>query len=271
MAATIQQTGGLGDLASAITALMPALLGSGNKKESGTSTSTIDPALMQLLNTMIQQTTVNANDPKVTQDIVNDIITKASQAFAPTLGNAASSGLYNSSAVSLLASRSQADATSAASKAVLDYKTNQQQIAAQLAVNLGNLTKSTSSSTSGKTGSVVPTNISGMIGGALLAKSLWNKKDDLLGFFGAGDGASSGATYADQGLLGGFEASNLPIPPIPPGADTTMINTFSDIFSDGGDVASSAGDFINIFSDGSAITETADAASTIWDDLLQLF
>ena len=32
MAATIQQTGGLGDLASAITALMPALLGSGNKK-----------------------------------------------------------------------------------------------------------------------------------------------------------------------------------------------------------------------------------------------
>lgn len=269
MASTIQQQGGLSDLTSAVTMLMPALLGSGTKKESSSSTNTIDPSLLNLINTMIQQTTVNANDPKVTENIVNDILTKASQAFLPTAGLAAASGLYNSSTLQLLGERSKAEATNTAAKATLDYKTGQQQIAAQLATQLANLTKTTNNSGSGKTGSIVPGGATGMIGGALLAKSLWNKKDSLLDFFGANGAADTGPTWEAQGLLGGFSADNFPIPPEWVSAPTEAFSASTNAVSGGSDIV----DFFNNFI-GSNTTDLVDAASeatSIWDDLLQLF
>jgi len=191
---------------------------------SSTSTSTQspinDPALIAILKGLVDQSMNNANDPSKTADVVNDIIRKAQIAFTPTLGAEGRSGLYNSSTVSQLASESVANATSAASSAVLAYKTNQQQLAQQGATSLLNATqgKTTTGTTTGTTAGTtttnetvaqsgaIPTQASSLLGLGLVGAQAFSQRKKLLDLLGlGGDDLPGGGTQASQDeLIGGI-------------------------------------------------------------------
>ena len=160
---TSDQPTGLVNLASLVSSLAPIFLGSGKQTVAtttggrsettttgGGSTSTatttspdILAALMGNVNTALS----NASDPTKTTDLVNNIMRQAAISFAPTLGQLPASGLYNSSTINLLQSNAMNNATAASAKAVLDYQTNQQQIATQGLNTIANTTKNTTTTT----------------------------------------------------------------------------------------------------------------------------
>lgn len=85
----------------------------------------------------------NATDPTQVQSVVDNILKRAAAAFAPVIGQGKAAGLYNSSTLSLLSGRAQTDAVGAASKAVLDYQSDQLKTAANASSAIGQLNKTT--------------------------------------------------------------------------------------------------------------------------------
>lgn len=193
MATPIQDGGGLGQLASITSLLAPLILGSGTKKTSETTTPTNNPDLLALLQSITTQANNNANDPAAANATVQDIIRKATLAFAPQLGAEGRSGLYNSSTISQLAKETTADATSAASQAVLGYQTQQRSIAAQGAGTLLNATRSTTTGQQQVTSPPIP---STLLGAGLLGLQLYSKKDAITKFLGLGKDATDTAAGA---------------------------------------------------------------------------
>lgn len=191
MAALRQQSGGIGDLAQAFAALAPVFLGQGKQTSNQTQTqqANVDLDAIASLKNTASQATVNANDPSITNDIVADIMKRAAISFAPSVGASKTAGLYNSKTLQTLGDNAKADAVAAASKATLDYRSSQSQIANQANQAIATATRSTTTSTS-TTGSAAPTVPKGASLGlvaALLGGTAYKNKDALLDFFKADD------------------------------------------------------------------------------------
>lgn len=298
MADKIAAGGGISDLASTAALLAPLLIGSGTKKGTETTNTTSSPDLIALLKGLVGQASDNANNPTATQGTVDDIIRQARVAFTPTLGAAGRSGLYNSSTVSNLASESIANATRAASQAVLGYKTNQQQLAVGGASNLLAASKGSVTTTAGDTSAAISP---ALLGGGLAALQLYAKSDkikDLLGFGSSGDGNIDPNLISINNNLSGA-GETLPLPPDLPSSFITTPSSLSatsdaadggglDLSSllgsgsDGGsDVSAGLGSSIldTLSAAGSAISDTAgqvgsavvDEGSDILDSITKLF
>jgi len=168
-------------LSEAIRNLSPLFLGTGTTTGTDTETGIVSgaPLANADLQTIIQQALANSTDPTQTTDLVTNILANAAKAFAPQAAQERAAGLYNSSTLSQLRSQATGEAAAQASKAVLDYKTSQQQIASVASGNLlqGNkTTSSTAAKTATTTPSVDPVNAllaaGGTFAAAKLAKSL---------------------------------------------------------------------------------------------------
>ncbi len=134
------------NIAQLATALAPIFLGAGTKtttQQPVTTTNSINPATLAGLTGIANTAQGNATNPAITQNLVNNILTESAQAFAPVIAQQSSAGLYKSSTLATLADESQARATAAASQAVLNYQTSQQQIATQALTSIANDTKTT--------------------------------------------------------------------------------------------------------------------------------
>jgi hypothetical protein len=232
-------TSALGGYGSLISALSPIFLGSGQTTQNTTSSPQAIAAIIQ----SISGANSNINNPSATNAIVNNIATTNAEAFLPTAVAQNSSGLYNSSTLSLLSSEAQARSTAQASQAVLNYQTSQQQIAQQGATALGNLTKTTTQQTAPS----VPGSSLLQLGGGLAASFIANKAlnsafvtnnvtDPISNALGFGSSPLGNIEVTDPGELanaapGELGAGNTIIPPIPPNLDVA-----------GGTAASSATD-----------------------------
>lgn len=139
----ISAGGGGIDLSRLISAISPILLGTG-KTSAGNNTSSTsgqssdqtsttqknaDPGTLAALLGIAQNASDKAQNPDITNQIVQNIFQQSATAFAPTAGAAASTGLYNTSTLGLLSDNARAQATAQAASAVLNFQTSQQQIA----------------------------------------------------------------------------------------------------------------------------------------------
>lgn len=165
MAAATSPLIGISDL---MKNLAPIFLGSGTttttdstsgSSTSGgsTSSSTASPSALEANQQVIDQATANSNDPAQVALIVNNIMTEAARAFAPTIGQQNSAGMYNSSTLGLLSAAAQGDATRQSAQAVLTYKTSQQQIAQAASGNLLQATKAVTTADAKTTSPVTAT------------------------------------------------------------------------------------------------------------------
>lgn len=123
-------------IADIVSKLSPMFLGSGKTTETTGSSGT--PKANANLQDLIDSANSNASDPSKTADVVQNILDQAAKAFAPTLAEGNSAGIYNSTTMNLLNKQAQGAAAAQSSKAVLDYKTKQQDIAQAASGNLVN-------------------------------------------------------------------------------------------------------------------------------------
>jgi hypothetical protein len=155
------------NLAQLIQSISPILLGSGGQtgNTSGTSSTsgssgsgsttttntsnttqkTPDPGTLQALIAMASQASANADNPAMTDGVVQNIFRQSAEAFAPTIGTAGSSGLYNTTTLNMLSNDARARATAQAASTVLNYKTTQSQIAQGALGKIADITGSTTS------------------------------------------------------------------------------------------------------------------------------
>ena len=155
----------LGGVASLIQALAPIFLGGGKTvgsqagQQQGTSagtvsgttagtsggtttttgtnvTGTTSPEIIASLIQQMNQAQANATDPTKVQAIIDNIIHQSTLAFAPTIGEASASGIYNSSTLGLLAGEANARATQEAAATALNFQTSEQQIANSIGANI---------------------------------------------------------------------------------------------------------------------------------------
>lgn len=166
MAADTSQPTALQSTIRTVSDLLPLILGSGdtnilsntNRSEAGTrnsttsgastnvTTSDASPAAIAALLAQIQTATQNAANPIAMNPVVAQIMRQAQLGQSPILAKMAGAGLYNSTTAAQMIGELNNNATAASSKAVLDYITNQQQIATSAAANLGQLTRVTNAS-----------------------------------------------------------------------------------------------------------------------------
>lgn len=125
------QSGGV-DLANLIGTLSPIFLGQGAK----TTSANVNPGIATLLNNVNATASNNANNPNATDSIIQNIMRIAAQNFAPITAQQNSSGMYNSTVLSMLQNQAEAEATQQAALPVLNFKTQQEQIAASSASDL---------------------------------------------------------------------------------------------------------------------------------------
>lgn len=183
----------------------------GNKTESGTSTKTdattttssvrSDQGVIDQLQELFTNALSNAKNPEAVKPVVENILRQAQLAFAPQLAKEAQSGLYNTTARKQLADQAVADATGASAQAVLNYVTNQQQIAGQTGNTLANAAKTTAATQTGtqtgtqatriNTAPAIPSNISSIAGLGLAGYSLYKNKAKLLDKLGLGNISSA--------------------------------------------------------------------------------
>lgn len=164
MSGDIAAGGGGIDLSRLISAISPILLGTGKTNAGNNTTSTsgsdqtqttttqknADPGTLAALLGIAQNASDRSQNPDITNNIVNQIFRQSAEAFAPTVGASASTGLYNTSTLGLLSDNARANATAQAASAVLNFQTSQQQIAAGALSNILGATGSTTSTTSAK-------------------------------------------------------------------------------------------------------------------------
>jgi len=120
----------------------------GTTSNTNSSSQTVNSANPDVIATdlsLAQGEIANANGTGTinTNNLVNNIFTQALNAFAPVLGQATQSGVYNSASVASQATNAEALATGQAASAVLGFDTTEQQQAGGI---LGQLLTATSSS-----------------------------------------------------------------------------------------------------------------------------
>lgn len=278
MSGTISQGSQGVNLAQLISSISPILLGtgkttgtsdsSGTSSSSGSTTTTknADPGTLAALLGVAQNASDNAQNPDITKGIVDNIFSQSAEAFAPTQGLAASSGLYNSSTLQLLSNDARARATAQASAAVLNFQTTQQQIASGALSNILGATGTTTTNTTqkaatantGNTTNITAPSLSGSsllesalgIGASVLGKKAldsvtpflkdsFNSVTDALGLSSSGIGslpsaAQTGAAASDA-AMSGVTASGAAT--LPSAADAVTTNTVSS----GVDISNSIG------------------------------
>lgn len=234
---SIAGSDGLGGIAALISTAAPLLFGAGKKSGTSTTTPANDPAMLAILQSIVAQSTANANDPNRTADLVSDILRKAQVAFTPVLSAANRSGLYNSSTVQQLANESISDATRSASKAVLDYQTEQQKIAASGAASLVQATRSETTNQTQNQAGLIPSSVSSLLGLGLAGATAWSQRKKLLDLLGLGGGDDAAAAAAEAlsgeqlaGVAVGSGITGLPVFSIDSGAaplpTTALIGAF---------------------------------------------
>lgn len=196
-------TSGAGSLADLFKTFGPALFGTGTT----TTSNNVDPSALAASRGITAQALANSNDAEgATNDIVNRIIQKNAIAFGPVASGARTAGLYNDSVLKQLSSESQASSTAEASKAVLDFQTQQLGIAQRSNSDQLQSTRTTSSSTAPQ----VSSSITSLLGLGLGGISAYKNRSDILNFFGVGNktegtanapltDASTGAIAKDAG------------------------------------------------------------------------
>lgn len=228
----------------------------GQDTTSGVTTTTpnVPPEILMALLGRIADANKNANNPSAVQDVVNNIIRTNLQAFAPTLGDQAASGLYNGSTVKLLAGEAAARSSAQTSKTVLDYKNEQQTLAANLTANLASLLRSTTSTTTGATNKVSEsTNVgstSGQTqesGASNIVGSNTKVQDPLIG------GSSSGNLASIVGLVAALGGKKLLTDTL--GGSNEMLSGITDF------LGFTAKDATGIWDQGSSALDT----NAIWD------
>lgn len=133
----------LGNVSQLISQLAPIFLGSGK----ATSTTNASPGAIASNQQIMQQALANSNNPDATNAIVQNIMNKAAVNFAPVIGQQNAAGMYNSSTLSMLSAQASGEATAQSAQAVLNYQTQQQQIAAAASAAGLNASKTTVSQT----------------------------------------------------------------------------------------------------------------------------
>lgn len=164
----------LAGFASAASSILPLIFGSGKT----TSKTTSDPNAIAGLQGIANTATANSTDDSITTNLVNNIMRQAAIQFAPIVAQSKTAGLYNSSTLTQLASNAQSDATADASGAVLNYKTNQQQIAANAFGTIANNSRTTTQQTAPS----IPPGISTALSAAAVAKSAFSNRDAISSF-----------------------------------------------------------------------------------------
>lgn len=174
----------LNNVSNIINSLAPIFLGSG-KTTQGENTSSSASAGIPELQQLLAQLNSQAGDTSLTDNLVSNIMTKAAQAFAPTMGQQSGAGLYNSTVLRQMSNEAKARATAEASAAVLDFRTNSQKIATAAAGNLTAATKTTTSTGTKQTAPIISP--SSLLPGLLLmaGKSALGKTDIMDSIFGA--------------------------------------------------------------------------------------
>lgn len=194
----------------------------------GTSTgttatsSTAAPEAIAALQSILTSAQANGTDTSKLTDLVNNLFTQAGQNFLPTVGAASASGLYNSSTLGLLSDQSKGNAINQAATAVLNYQTQQQQIASNAATSLAAATKGTTQQSSqttpqttqqqtqttpqttqtqvASTAAVIPSSITSLLGAGLGAYTLYKNSNNILGALGMG--SKGGTTAATEAAIG---------------------------------------------------------------------
>lgn len=180
------------DASSVLSTLLPIFAGTGKTL----STTSGSPQANANEQSIIDQATANANNPALTDQLVQNIMTQASQAFAPVVAQQQSSGMYNTSTLQMLKDNAMARATQESAQTVLNYRTSQQQIADAASKNLLAANQSRVSRTAASPASTpLALAAAGLKGYSLLSKNgLIDKATHALGF---GSNASSEANLPD--------------------------------------------------------------------------
>lgn len=176
MANTASGTANLADL---FKTFGPAFFGSGTTT---TSVKPDDAALSESRRISSQAYLNSLNSEQNTKDIVSRIITKNAIAFGPAGANARVAGLYNDTVLKQLATEAQAQSTAEASKAVLDYQTNQLGISQRATSDQLAASRTQTSQTAAQ----VPSSITSLLGLGLGGVSIYKNRNDILDFLGLG-------------------------------------------------------------------------------------
>jgi hypothetical protein len=182
---------GVVDAAQIVASLAPSLLGAGRKTERSGTTENLSANDAVLASVM-----GDINDPNVMRGVVDNIMTRAAQAFAPAYASEKSAGLYNSNVTSMLRDEYAARATGEASAAVLQHRSQAQQTAAAAAKTQAEGTKETVNYTSQKP--AIPGAATAMTSAALLGASLMKFAPAALSMLGLGGGSGGGGS-ANEG------------------------------------------------------------------------
>lgn len=204
MAGEIADDGGALDIAKTLQLLSPIFLGS----PTATQTTTVPGFAVANAQNVYNTATANANNPNATNTIVSNIMRVAAQNFAPTMGQQNNSGLYNSTTLQQLQAQSIADATAQSSQAVLNYQTQQEQIANS---SSGDILRALSTRTSAAKPSIplnITTGLTGALGGYSLFKKLAANTDNIKSFV-------TDPITSIKNAFSGAESSS-PYPPISP-------------------------------------------------------
>jgi hypothetical protein len=126
-----------------------ATTGSQQVGSTSSSVTGANPAILAALLQSFNQANQLATDPAATQVIIDNIIRQSQLAFAPTIGQANSAGIYNSSTLGLLGGQAAAEAARQSSVAALNFRQQEQQIASGIGGNLLQATKTQDTTNTG--------------------------------------------------------------------------------------------------------------------------
>lgn len=168
-------------LQSALTSILPGLMGTGN-----TAKRTASKDANQQASTAFSALTKPVDYAGQT----SDILTQAAQAFAPALAGQAAAGLYNSTTLEQLRNESMARATAASSAAINQNETQRANAAANLA---GASMQANNTTVTEQTVDPMQALLTG--GVALAAPSIIKGGKDLLGGIFGGGGSGGGTVF----------------------------------------------------------------------------
>lgn len=170
-------------LQSALTSILPGLMGTGN-----TAKRTASKGANQQASTAFSALTKPVDYAGQT----SDILTQAAQTFAPAMAGQAAAGLYNSTTLEQLRNESMARATAASSAAINQNETQRANAAANLA---GASMQANNTTVTEQTVDPMQALLTG--GVALAAPSIIKGGKDLLGGIFGGGGSAGGGTVFD--------------------------------------------------------------------------
>lgn len=134
---------------------------SGNTVSAGTTTSGIPTGVSANMDAVINSLLPQVQGTSQADNVVQGILQKAIQAFAPTGAQQNAAGVNNSSTDALLRGQAAANATGTAASAVLQSQQQAASTIANLLTNQGNLTKTTGTTQAGTTGQKADTTQAG--------------------------------------------------------------------------------------------------------------